>query len=122
MRPRAFGTAARPPIARTVKPTRSPPIQELRATPLTPAMSPEASLFARADQSVRLVCEAGDSGVLQLQVCGPKDKRATYTFNDAVVCEQFRTALEVGLLRAGFERLHTGERRARGGRRSTAAE
>jgi hypothetical protein len=69
------------------------------------------TLFATPAESVRLLCEEAAAGVIELRVFGPKTERAIYTFNTLEVCEQFQTAIEAKLLRAGFRRLATAERR-----------
>jgi hypothetical protein len=81
------------------------PVLRERARPLREA------LFATPAESVRLLCEEAAAGVIELRVFGPKTERAIYTFNALEVCEQFQTAIEAKLLRAGFRKLATAERR-----------
>jgi hypothetical protein len=69
------------------------------------------TLFATPAESVRLLCEEAPAGVIELRVFGPKTARAIYTFNTLDVCDQFQAAIEAKLLRAGFRRLATAERR-----------
>jgi hypothetical protein len=70
------------------------------------------TLFASASQSVRLVCRE-EAGVLELLVFGPKEQRASYTFNSHETCQQFLTDIQVKLLRSGFALLASSERRSR---------
>jgi hypothetical protein len=61
---------------------------------------------------VRLVCRE-EAGVLELLVFGPKEQRASYTFNSRETCDQFLAQIEVKLLRNGFTLLASNERRSR---------
>jgi hypothetical protein len=74
-------------------------------------MVPQVSLFATDLESVRLVTEEREEGVIQLHVLGPRERRASYTFNTIEICDQFRETIEVKLMRTGFARLATIERR-----------
>jgi hypothetical protein len=68
-------------------------------------------LFATASESVRLVCEEREAGIVELHVFGPKEQRASYTFNSMETCDQFRATIELKLLRNGFSLLASNERR-----------
>jgi hypothetical protein len=81
------------------------PVVRERARPFREA------LYATPDESVRLVCEESAAGVIELRVFGPNTERASYTFNEAHVCEQFLATIEAKLLHSGFKRLATAERR-----------
>jgi hypothetical protein len=72
------------------------------------------SLFATSSESVRLVCQEQDAGLIELHVFGPKEQRASYTFNSLETCDQFRAAIELKLLRNGFSLLANNERRRAG--------
>ena len=81
------------------------PVLRQRSKPL------RETLYATPAESVRLLCEEAAAGVIELRVFGPKAERAVYTFNTVEVCDQFQSAIEAKLLRAGFRRLATAERR-----------
>jgi hypothetical protein len=84
---------------------RALPVLHQRSKPL------RETLFATPAESVRLLCEEAPGGVIELRVFGPKTARGVYTFNTLEVCEQFQAAIEAKLLRGGFRRLATAERR-----------
>ncbi len=84
---------------------RDLPVLRERTKPL------RETLFATPSESVRLLCQEAAAGVIELRVFGPKAARAVYTFNAVEVCDQFQSAIETKLLRAGFRRLATAERR-----------